>query len=183
MLKKVLVEGPVLTKSGYGEHSRFVLRALRARKDLQVYINPLEWGKTSWLWEDTEERRWIDERIIETMKLANSQKIPLDVQIHVGIPLEFEKKAPYSVCVTAGIETTKLARSWIEKCEGIDKIIVPSEHAKWGFENSRYMDVDDSTGEQKTISCKSPISLSLIQSKLRNPKVILVCNWRRNLIF
>ena len=34
MKKKVLVEGPILSQSGYGEHARFVLRSLRSQEDI-----------------------------------------------------------------------------------------------------------------------------------------------------
>ena len=69
------------------------------------------------------------------MYKRNSNNQPqYDVQIRVGIPNEFEKKVPYSVCVTAGIESDKVSTSWILKThQGIDKIIVPSLHAKNGF--------------------------------------------------
>ena len=42
MKQKVLVKGPVLTQSGYGEQARFALRALRSKDDIfDVYIIPL----------------------------------------------------------------------------------------------------------------------------------------------
>ena len=67
MRKKVLVRAPVLTRSGYGEHGRFVIRALRSRPELfEVYVIPINWGETGWLTEDNEERIWLDERIKET---------------------------------------------------------------------------------------------------------------------
>ena len=34
MKKKILIRGPVLSQSGYGEQSRFALRALKSREDL-----------------------------------------------------------------------------------------------------------------------------------------------------
>ena len=34
MKTKVLLVGPVLTRSGYGEQARFAMRALRSREDL-----------------------------------------------------------------------------------------------------------------------------------------------------
>jgi len=34
MKKKILVRGPALSQSGYGEHARMVLRALKEREDL-----------------------------------------------------------------------------------------------------------------------------------------------------
>ena len=57
---KVLLEAPILTRSGYGEHARFVFRALRLDKDLEIFINPLNWGKTKWLTKETEEKQEID---------------------------------------------------------------------------------------------------------------------------
>ena len=41
MRKSVLVRGPALTQSGYGEHTRFVLRALRAQEDkFDIHVLP-----------------------------------------------------------------------------------------------------------------------------------------------
>ena len=61
MKKKVLVEGPILTQSGYGEHARFVMRSLRSQEDVfDVYAIPVNWGNTSWLFENNEERKWLD---------------------------------------------------------------------------------------------------------------------------
>ena len=49
MRKKVLVRGPCLSQSGYGEHARMVLRSLRSREDLfDIYIIPTSWGHTGW---------------------------------------------------------------------------------------------------------------------------------------
>ena len=58
MKKKILVEGPVLSQSGYGEHARFVLRSLRTQEEnFDIYAIPLNWGHTSWSFEENEERR------------------------------------------------------------------------------------------------------------------------------
>ena len=54
-MKKIFVRGPVLSATGYGEQSRFALRALRSRPDLfDVYIQPIPWGKSGWIWQDNE---------------------------------------------------------------------------------------------------------------------------------
>ena len=67
MKKKIFVRGPVLSQSGYGEQSRFALRALRSQEDLfDIYIQPIRWGQTGWIWEESEFRQWIDQRILET---------------------------------------------------------------------------------------------------------------------
>ena len=68
MRRKIILKAPVLTRSGYGEQSRFALRSLRSREDLfDIYIQPLRWGQTSWINENTEERRWIDQTIEKTI--------------------------------------------------------------------------------------------------------------------
>ena len=60
MRKKVIVRGPALSQSGYGEHTRFLLRSLKSREDLfDIYLLNVGWGKTNWLFEDTDERTWI----------------------------------------------------------------------------------------------------------------------------
>ena len=47
MKKKVLLRGPLLTRSGYGEQTRYALRALRSREDIfDIYLQPLQWGQT-----------------------------------------------------------------------------------------------------------------------------------------
>ena len=45
--KKIIVKGPVLSRSGYGEQSRFALEAIRSREDLfDVYVINIPWGHT-----------------------------------------------------------------------------------------------------------------------------------------
>ena len=63
-----------MSQSGYGEQSRFALRALKSREDLfDIYIQPIPWGKTGWIWEDNEMRKWIDERISVTQLLITTK--------------------------------------------------------------------------------------------------------------
>ncbi len=148
MKKKVLLKGPLLTRSGYGEQARFALRSLRSRQDLfDIFIQPLDWGKTSWLNESTEERQWIDQTIEKTIGFLH-QGGSFDISIQVTIPNEFEKIAPFNVGYTAGIETTKVAHQWIQKANEMNKIIVVSNHSKQVFENTEYQAVNQQTGQQ-----------------------------------
>ena len=122
-MTRVLLRAPLLTQSGYGHHGRTVLRALRSREDLfDIYIHPLSWGGTGWLWESDNERRWIDETIKKTVQ-HTANKGTFDLSIQVTIPNEWEKIAPVNIGVTAGIETTKVAAEWIEKSFLMDKIL------------------------------------------------------------
>ena len=113
-MKKVFLKGPLLTQSGYGHQERTILRALKTRPDVfDVYVQPIPWGKTSWVWEDSEERREIDQLLNKTIKHMNSEG-KFDVSIQVTIPNEWEKLAPVNIGVTAGIETNLVAPQWIE---------------------------------------------------------------------
>ena len=140
MKKKVLLKGPLLTRSGYGEQARFALRALRSREDLfDIFIQPLQWGHTSWLALVDDERRWIDQTIEKTIGFIQ-QGGQFDMSIQVTIPNEWEKIAPVNVGYTAGIETTKVAPVWLQKAnENVDQIIVVSNHSKNVYENTTAM--------------------------------------------
>ena len=97
-MKKVLLKAPVLTRSGYGEHARFVLKALQQNPDFDIYILPLNWGKSNWLFEDSEERKEIDNLI---QKLAVSKNQNFDMSVQVTIPNEWETIAPINIGVCA----------------------------------------------------------------------------------
>ncbi|HIO73631.1 MAG TPA: glycosyltransferase, partial [Flavobacteriales bacterium] len=160
-MKKVLVRGPILSRSGYGEHARFLLRSLKAYEDLfDVYAVTTNWGETGWLWEDDEERRWIDAVLTKTAIQQHNGQLNPDISLQVTIPNEWERLAPINIGVTAGIETTKIAPIWIEKSKIMDKIIVVSEHAKYGFDNTTYQAQNKQTGEMiNEFKCDTPIEV------------------------
>jgi len=159
MKKKVVVEGPILTQSGYGEHARFVMRSLRSQEDVfDIYAIPLNWGKTSWIFQDDEERKWFDSIINKTAQYIN-QKGQFDIYVHVGIPNELKRKAPITIEVTAGIESNKVAPEWIDilnrEC---DKIITVSEHAKEGLEKTVWK-VQDQFGRPHDFKLNTPVEV------------------------
>lgn len=159
MRQKVLVRGPALSQSGYGEHARFVLRSLKTREDVfDIYLDNLNWGKTSWLWEDTEERRWMDSLLLKTIQHRHNAG-QFDISLQVTIPNEWERIAPINIGCTAGIETTKIAPQWVEKSYLMDKIIVVSEHAKHGFVETIYEALDNQTGQKQAVNAKGPIEV------------------------
>lgn len=160
-MMRVLLEAPILTKSGYGEHARLVHKALSKRNDLEIMINPLNWGSTTWENPEGSVLSGIQAfgMYIQQCK-ASGTNPEFSMQIHVGIPNEFQKKAPYSVCVTAGIETDRVDPGWLIKThQGIDKIIVPSEHAKSGFVNTFYDAINEADKTRTKIGCASPVDV------------------------
>ena len=158
MKQIVLVEAPALTQSGYGEHARLVLRALREKEDiLDIYLDCLNWGSTSWILEESEEVEWINNLRRKTVN-TNITANDVDLHIRVGILNEFERKGKYCICVTAGIETTKVSENWIRKSHEVDRIVVPSEFSKWVFENTSYQ-IKISDEETRKVGCGAPVSV------------------------
>lgn len=155
---KILVRGPALTRTGYGEHCRFVLRALRQDKNLDIYLLPVNWGQSSWVWEDTEERAWIDELVKKTA-MYGQKGGQYDMSIQVTIPNEWQRMAPVNIGVTAGIETTKVAPVWLQKCNEMDKIITISEHSKKGLLETLYEGVDQRTGQRGILKCQKDVEI------------------------
>tara|TARA_R100000030_G_scaffold24539_1_gene17782 strand:+ start:1980 stop:3941 length:1962 start_codon:yes stop_codon:yes gene_type:complete len=157
MRKKVLLKAPLLTRSGYGEQARFALRSLRSREDLfDIFIQPLQWGQTSWINESNEERLWIDQAIEKTIAHIQ-QGGQFDISLQVTIPNEFQNLAPVNVGYTAGIETSKVSPQWIQQANEMDKIIVVSSHSKHVFENTEYQAQNQQTGEHVLLKTNKPI--------------------------
>ena len=161
-MKKILIKGPALTRSGYGEHTRFILRALKSREDLfDIYLVPIVWGNTGWIYEDTEERRWLDSIIRKTAIAVQQSNFQPDVSMQVTIPNEWENIAPINIGVTAGIETTRVAPAWIEKGNLVNKIITISEFSKNSYANTNYTITDNRTNQvvSEKFSCETPIEV------------------------
>ena len=158
---KILLEAPILTKSGYGEHSRLVYKAIMMRDDVEIYLNPLNWGTTTWSTPSQKMKEHIS-NYNNLVQYCNQNKVnpQFDIQVHVGIPNEFEKKAKYSVCVTAGIETDRVSPNWLTKThQGIDKIIVPSNHARDGFVKTKYELYNKSNNTKTIINCNCEVDV------------------------
>jgi glycosyltransferase involved in cell wall biosynthesis len=159
MRKKVVVRGPALTQSGYGEHTRFLLRSLKKFPEkFDIYLVSVNWGQTGWLSENSEEREWLDSLILKTHEHTQSGG-HFDMSVQVSIPNEWEPLAPYNVGVTAGIETTKVAPIWLERANMMDKVITISEHSKNVFEETAYHGFHRDTQQPMALKCETPIDI------------------------
>tara|TARA_R100001594_G_scaffold25879_6_gene50495 strand:- start:1403 stop:3478 length:2076 start_codon:yes stop_codon:yes gene_type:complete len=164
MKKKILVRGPALSQTGYGEQCRFALRALRSREDLfDIYLLNIPWGQSNWIFENNEERKWLDELIIKSKPLiqnqaANPQTPVFDLSLQVTIPNELQRMAPQNILYTAGIETDQACPEWIGKCHQFaDKILTISNHAKYGFQVP--IKAIDESGKEIEFTLQKPIEV------------------------
>ena len=161
MSKKVLVRGPALSRSGYGEQTRFALRSLRSsEEELDIYLLNIPWGKTGWINEDDEERAWIDSLLVKTNIFTQENENPsFDYSLQVTIPNEFQNLAKVNIGYTAGIETTQEAPQWLQAVNNMSHVIVVSNHSKDVFEKSQYTIHDEREGGAQVgmLKCEKPI--------------------------
>jgi len=159
MKKRILVKGPALSRSGYGEQTRFALRSLRSREDIfDIYLINIGWGHTGHISDTSEETQWIEGLLHKTMVHFQNQQ-PIDISLQVTIPNEWEKIAPVNIGYTAGIETTKVAPGWIDKGNEMNKIIVVSNHAKHVYETTARTVQHPMNGSEVQIHCETPIEV------------------------
>lgn len=141
-MKKIIISGPILSRSGYGEMARFALRSLLSKQNFDLYVLPTNWGNTGNLFEVSEEKKTIDSLILKThdyIQQTNNQP-NFDFSIQVTIPNEWKKMAAVNIGYTAGIETNAISPAWLQQSRLMDKIIVISNHAKAGFINPIFGD-------------------------------------------
>jgi glycosyltransferase involved in cell wall biosynthesis len=174
MKTKIIVRGPALSQSGYGEQTRFALRSLRSREDLfDIHLENVPWGSTNWIFEDNEERKWIDGLIDKVLiSTHNKEKIQYDVSLQVTIPNEWQKTAPINIGYTAGIETTMVAPAWLHLGDQMDHIIVVSNHSKQVYEQTTAQ-VADAQGKivEDNLRLKTPITVVNFPTRVRTPKI------------
>ncbi len=136
MKKMMLICAPVSSRSGYGDHARDLVRSLIAHNKYEIKIQDVNWGETprNALNKNNSEDKKIMDCILPQPKL---DKQP-DVYIDIRIPNEFQQWGKFNIGITAGIETNAVSNSWIESCNKMDLVIVPSEHSKDGFVKALY---------------------------------------------
>ena len=141
----LLFQGPVRSRSGYGDHTRDLLVSLIGMDKFDVRIAATKWGDCP----ETGLEGHTHSVLLESKILTTNQieKKP-DVYIMCSVPNEFNPIGTYNIGITAGIETTIADPSWIEGCNRMNMIIVPSKHSKDTLTNSVYSKMDDRTRQQ-----------------------------------
>lgn len=128
-MKKVLLRGPILSKSGYGVHSRQIFKYLMKKQGIDLKVQILPWGITPWYLNSDDLNGLVGE-IIQRSNITPEDQF--DVSLQVQLPNEWDPEAAkYNVGITAGVETDGANPMWASThCEKMDMVIVPSEHSK-----------------------------------------------------
>jgi glycosyltransferase involved in cell wall biosynthesis len=153
----IVIQGPVATRSGYGNHTRDLATSLIKSDKYNIQIISLPWGHCPMnaLQHDIPEHVEILKRIAR----QNIQQQP-DVFIQISVPNEFQAVGKYNIGITAGIETTLVSHDFIQGANNMDLLITTSEHSKKGFINTVYDKIDEKT-KQKTgiLKLEKPIEV------------------------
>ena len=126
--------GPVATRSGYGEHARDLLLSLFEMDKFNIKVISINWGETPMNALDKENPK---HKMILNSIIPGLQSQP-DIWVQCTIPNEFQPVGKYNIGITAGIETDLCSGEWIDGCNRMNLVIVPSKHAKNVFMNTKY---------------------------------------------
>jgi len=150
----VLVTAPVATRSGYGNHSRDICRALIELDKYDVKINSVRWGTTPMnaLEQDNDIHKEIHKRIITNPNLRREP----DVHLHIVVPNEFNPLGKKNIGITAGIEHTVPPYEWVNGVNRMDRTICTSEFTKETFEKASYTGKDKNSGQEVTLNTIKP---------------------------
>jgi hypothetical protein len=135
--------GPVATRSGYGDHARDLLTSLFEMDKFNIKVVSINWGDTPMNALNSENP---DHKKILDCIIPGLQSQP-DIWVQCTIPNEFQPVGKYNIGVTAGVETDLCSGEWIEGCNRMNLVIVPSKHAKDVFVGAKYEKRDKQTGQ------------------------------------
>lgn len=139
----ILFRAPIKTQSGYGSHSRDLLKSLYDMDMYDIKIDSSDWGNTPMnvLDETNLFHSWILSNIV-----TNISDVP-DIYIQVTVPNEFKRRGKFNIGITAGIETTKAPKSWVDGINRMDKVITTSTFSRDVLLQTVYNETDKVTGK------------------------------------
>ena len=138
MRKSVVLRAPALSISGYGTHARQIFRWLNS-KNVDLTVDLLPWGITSWHVNPEAE----DGLISEIMKKTGSPQRQPDVIISLQLPNEWQRvEGAINVGMSAIVETDKCNPAWVEACNRMERVVVPSSFCKEVLQKSGNLSVD-----------------------------------------
>ena len=158
MINKPLLvfQGPVRSRSGYGDHTRDLISSLIDMDKYDIKIAPTRWGDCP----ETGLEGSNKDKLEHLIMLNNNLPKQPDVYINCSVPNEFQPLGKYNIGITAGIETTICDASWIEGCNRMDLIIVPSQHSKNILVSTQFDKMDNQTNQKiATLKLSKPIEV------------------------
>lgn len=144
MKKTVAIISPYTTTSGYGVHSRLLIRSLLPYRDrFDIKLISMPWGSTPMSALDPNDPN--DKELIDLNYPDNVIREQPDISIQVTIPSECQRIGKLSILVTAGTEADVAPPKFVEGANNADLIIVPSKFTGVVLKNTILEQVDNNT--------------------------------------
>lgn len=142
MNKPLLVfQAPIATRSGYGDHSRDILKSLFELDKYDVKVVPTRWGNTPQ--DQINPQTEFGQKILQNI-VTKIDRQP-EIYVQVSVANEFRKVGKYNIGITAGVETTVAPKEFLDGGNQMDLIITPSEFTKDVLVKTSYSQVDKNT--------------------------------------
>jgi glycosyltransferase involved in cell wall biosynthesis len=174
MKKFMLICAPFTSRSGYGDHARDLFHSFYNSNKFDIKLFDVRWGDCPRNALDPFNQK--DKKIIDCILPTPTVDRQPDVYVDIRIPNEFQNFGKYNIGITAGIETNAVSQKWMEGCNKMDLIIVPSEHSKSGFVESVYDKIQTlPDGQQQKIGevkLEKPIEVLFEGVDLDNYKIL-----------
>lgn len=157
MNKPLLVfQAPVFTRSGYGDHSRDILRSLFKMEKYDVKIVPMRWGNTPQ--DQADPTTEFGQKMLSNVVTKLDRKP--DIFMQMSVANEFEPKGNFNIGITAGVETTILPKEFIDGSNKMDLVIVPSQFTKKLMLGTAYQEKNQQTGQiVKEVRITKPVEV------------------------
>jgi glycosyltransferase involved in cell wall biosynthesis len=156
----ILFQGPVRSRSGYGDHTRDLITSLIDTDKYDIMVAPTKWGDCP---ETALQPGATNDAIISRLLVGNNLKKQPDIFINCSVPNEWNNIqliGKFNIGITAGIETTVCDPSWIEGCNKMNLVIVPSTHSRNVILNSTYDRLDSKTQKKVgDLKCERPVEV------------------------
>jgi glycosyltransferase involved in cell wall biosynthesis len=151
-----VLQGPIASRSGYGDHCFQIATALINSGKFDVKIIPMRWGVCPNTMLDDESRPMVKE--IKSCIINQLQSQP-ELFVQVSIPNEFKPVGKYNIGVTAGIESSIPKAEWIEGLNRMNLNIVPSNFSKEVFVKAAY-EKRHENGMTEKVALNKPIEVA-----------------------
>ena len=161
----IVVQGPVATRSGYGNHTRDLVRSLIAMDKYEIKIISLPWGACPMNALNDKDPKDIPiiDRFLKTQLTRQA-----DIFIQVSVPNEFcigpDRKeirpGKFNIGITAGVETTIMPAECIQGCNRMDLIIATSTFTAEVISKSIFTKMNNETKQPEgELKCTTPIKV------------------------
>lgn len=160
--KTLIVISPMQSRSGYGQHSRLIIRSLMAIPEVvekyDISLISIKWGGTPLNALDLSNEQ--DAMLFKMILPNNVIQTQPDVSIHITIPSEFQRIGKKSFGISALTESSILPSNMIEGLNKVDMTIVPSEFTKNVAINSTIEKIDKNTNTVvESIKVNTPLEV------------------------